>query len=106
MSRNIEAFDIPDANILVPGELEKEELKEVLAHADPALVRELNWRLTARPNQILPDEGWSTAIMRMGRGCVAAGTLIYDPVLNENIPVEKWQGGHVNSVTPDGEVVG
>ncbi len=45
-----------------------EQLKEVLANADPKLTNHINWLITARPNQILPNSDWSTAIVRSGRG--------------------------------------
>jgi phage terminase large subunit-like protein len=68
MNRKIDTFEIPDASLVNAEGLEQEELKEIIEKADPSLVRELNWRLTARPSQVLPEKGWTTAIMRMGRG--------------------------------------
>lgn len=49
-------------------DLSEDELAQVLETASPELVRELKWRLTARENQIPPEDGWTTFIARLGRG--------------------------------------
>ena len=46
----------------------KAELEKLLQQASPEWVRELRWQLSARPEQIPPDDGWNTLVARMGRG--------------------------------------
>ena len=45
-----------------------EQLEKILAEASPEYQRQIEWLLKARPKQILPKEGWSTCIVRSGRG--------------------------------------
>ncbi len=46
-----------------------EQLAEILANADPALVKELQWKMAARASQLPPeDNSWTYWIYRAGRG--------------------------------------
>lgn len=46
----------------------KEELEKILETCSPALRREIQWRLSAREKQLLPETYWDLAIIRAGRG--------------------------------------
>lgn len=41
------------------------------------------------PHQIPPDGNWYLWLLLAGRGCVSAGTRVYDPITGEHIPVEQ-----------------
>lgn len=47
-----------------------------------------DWQYWARPEQITPPGEWNVWLFLAGRGCIAAGTLIYNPVTDTHTPVE------------------
>jgi len=80
------------------------ELERKLAAKAPPRPRP--WHEQARPEQLPPPGDWDIWLYLAGRGCVAAGTLIYLPIEDRHVPVEDLaRAGRsvtVLSLTPDG----
>lgn len=46
------------------------------------------------PHQRIEEGTFDLHLVEGGRGCIAPGTRIYDPIADEHVPVEDWGDGH------------